>query len=187
MDGFSAAVLALGVSMDAFAVSICKGLACPRAGGRAMAACGLWFGGAQALMTGIGWSLGAVFAGAVAKFDGYASFFLLELLGVNLIAESFSADDPAQTGGFSAAAMAPAALATSVDALAAGVSLALSAPGGIGPAAALIGTVTAAVSAAGVRLGSFFGRRLEHKARIAGGSLLIGLGIRMLFSHCGGF
>ena len=183
MNFVETALLAAGLSMDAFAVSVCTGLALPAAGPGRMALCGAWFGGFQALMPLIGWALGGLFAGAAQRIAPYAACFLLWLIGINLMR---GADQPdAVSGDLSAGAMLPLALATSIDALAAGVSMALTGAAAAA-SAACIGVTTFCLSAAGVRLGKAFGSRLGSRARIAGGLILLGLGARLLLTKPGG-
>ena len=177
--------LAAGLSMDAFAASVCRGLSAKSAVWREALLCGVWFGLFQALMPVAGWMLGAVFAEAIEAVDHYAAFFLLALIGVNMIREAFGPEEDV-CRDFSPKTMLCLALATSIDALAAGITLAMTVPGGILGAAGLIGLTTAVLSAAGVGLGRFFGARLQRTARLAGGIVLIGLGIRILWTHLGG-
>lgn len=179
--------LALGVSMDAFAVSVCKGLALRRADWRSMGLCGLWFGVFQAAMPLAGYLLGAMFAGAIEAFDHWVAFGLLAIIGVNMLREALSSDGggDGRAGDLSPKTMAVLAVATSIDALAVGISLAMAGDVDILAAVALIGVVTFAMSAVGVKLGSVFGDRFEKKAQVAGGLILIGLGLEILLEHLG--
>ena len=182
-------ILAIGVSRDAFAVSICKGLATKKAGLRQMGACGLWFGGFQALMPLIGYFLGTLFAEAIVAFDHWIAFALLAFIGGNMLKEAFEKEECAccndQNGDFGFKTMFVMAIATSIDALAVGISLAMAGDVNIWLAVALIGVVTFAMCAVGVKIGSVFGSRFEKKAQAAGGIILILLGIKILLEHLG--
>ncbi len=180
-------LLAIGLSMDAFAVSICKGLSVKKAGAKEMAICGIWFGGFQALMPLIGFYLGAMFADAIAAFDHWVAFGLLGLIGVNMLLEAFSKDQEpdADSCDFSAKTMCILAVATSIDALAVGISLAMAGNVNILIAVALIGLVTFLLCAAGVKIGNLFGSRFQKKAEALGGIILILLGVKILLEHLG--
>lgn len=182
-------ILAIGVSMDAFAVSICKGLATKKAGLRQMGACGLWFGGFQALMPLIGYFLGTLFAEAIVAFDHWIAFALLAFIGGNMLKESFEKEECAccndQNGDFGFKTMFVMAIATSIDALAIGVSMALAGNVNIWVAIALIGVTTCVTSALGVKIGNVFGSKSEKKAQAAGGIILILLGTKILLEHLG--
>lgn len=176
--------LAVGLSMDAFAVSVCKGLSMKRADAKGMAVCGAWFGGFQALMPLIGFTLGSLFAGAIEAVDHWIAFGLLALIGVNMLREAFlGKDDKEEDADLSVKTMFVMAVATSIDALAVGISLALAGNVNIWTAVLLIGCTTFLLSAAGVKVGSLFGNKFEKKAEIAGGVILIVLGIRILLEH----
>lgn len=182
-------VLAIGVSMDAFAVSICKGLATKKAGLRQMGACGLWFGGFQALMPLIGFFLGKLFADAIVAFDHWIAFALLAFIGGNMLKEAFEKEECEccndNNGDFGAKTMFVMAIATSIDALAIGVSMALAGNVNIWIAIALIGITTCVTSALGVKIGNVFGAKFEKKAQAAGGIILILLGLKILLDHLG--
>ena len=182
-------ILAIGVSMDAFAVSICKGLATKKAGLRQMGACGLWFGGFQALMPLIGFFLGTLFAEAIVAFDHWVAFALLATIGGNMLKEAFSKDECEccndQNGDFGFKTMFVMAIATSIDALAIGVSMALAGNVNIWLAIALIGITTYLTSALGVKIGNIFGAKFEKKAQMAGGIILILIGVKILLDHLG--
>ena len=179
------ALLALGVSMDAFAVSICKGLAVQKARLREMGTCGVWFGGFQALMPLIGFFLGALFYNAISAFDHWIACGLLVLIGGNMLKEALEkCECCAETdGGFGFKTMFVMAIATSIDALAVGISLAMAGNVNIWAAIALIGAVTCIMSAIGVKIGNVFGSRFKKKAEIAGGVILILLGLKILLEH----
>lgn len=183
-------LLAVGLSMDAFAVSVCKGLAMKKATLRAEATCGLWFGGFQALMPTIGFFLGALFADAIEAFDHWVAFALLVIIGINMLKEALekedeSGDDPEKDADLSVKTMFLMAVATSIDALAVGISLAMVGSVNIWLAAAFIGICTCLLSALGVKIGNVFGSRYEKKAELAGGVILILLGVKILLEHLG--
>lgn len=181
-------LLALGVSMDAFAVSICKGLAMKKATLREGMICGLWFGGFQMLMPLIGYFLGTLFAEAIQAIDHWVAFILLGIIGINMLKEAFEKEkdeDSGENADLSFKTMLILAVATSIDALAVGISLALAGDVNIFEAVLLIGAFTCAMSAAGVKVGNVFGARFEKKAQLAGGVILILLGARILLEHLG--
>ncbi|MDO4357785.1 MAG: manganese efflux pump MntP family protein [Clostridia bacterium] len=178
-------LLAIGLSMDAFAVSICKGLAVPKAKMRHMLICGLWFGGFQALMPTIGYLLGASFGGAISAVDHWIAFALLALIGGNMIREALSGEQEATDDSFGAKAMLVLAVATSIDALAVGVTFGLLPNVNILAAVSLIGATTFVCSAVGVKIGNVFGSRYESKAELLGGAILILIGIKVLLEHLG--
>lgn len=183
-------LLAVGLSMDAFAVSVCKGLAMKKATLKAEATCGLWFGGFQALMPTIGFFLGALFADAIEAFDHWVAFALLAIIGINMLKEALekkdeSGDNPEKDADLSVKTMFLMAVATSIDALAVGISLAMVGSVNIWLAAAFIGICTCLLSALGVKIGNEFGSRYEKKAELAGGVILILLGVKILLEHLG--
>ena len=180
-------LLAVGLSMDAFAVSICKGLSMQKADWKAGAICGGWFGGFQALMPLIGYFLGTMFAEAIQSFDHWVAFGLLAIIGINMLKEAFSkkCDCEGHDGDLSPKTMLVMAVATSIDALAVGISLAMAGNVNIVTAVLLIGVITFALSAVGVKVGSIFGSRFEKKAQTAGGVILILLGVKILLEHLG--
>lgn len=183
-------LLAVGLSMDAFAVSVCKGLAMKKATLKAEATCGLWFGGFQALMPTIGFFLGALFADAIEAFDHWVAFALLAIIGINMLKEALekkdeSGDNPEKDANLSVKTMFLMAVATSIDALAVGISLAMVGSVNIWLAAAFIGICTCLLSALGVKIGNVFGSRYEKKAELAGGVILILLGVKILLEHLG--
>lgn len=180
-------VLAIGLSMDAFAVSICKGLAQKKITLKNAGVVGLWFGGFQALMPLIGYLIGAQFAGSIEAYSAYIAFALLTLIGMNMIREALGENEEAEaSAAISVKAMFPMAVATSIDALAVGVTFAMQgAFGGIGTSVAIIGATTCLLSMIGVKVGSVFGAKYEKKAQLLGGAILILLGLKMLLSHFG--
>ena len=180
-------ILAIGLSMDAFAVSICKGLSMKKAGLKEGSICGAWFGGFQALMPVIGFFLGTLFADAIKAFDHWVAFGLLAIIGANMLKEAFSKCDCCedQDADLSVKTMFVMAVATSIDALAVGISLAMAGNVNIWIAMLLIGVVTFLMCALGVKIGNIFGSRFEKKAQIAGGVILILLGTKILLEHLG--
>lgn len=184
-------ILAVGLSMDAFAVSVCKGLSMKKATVKGMASCGIWFGGFQALMPLIGFWLGSLFAKQIVAVDHWIAFALLAFIGLNMLKEAFSSEsnesNNSKNSDFSVKTMFAMAVATSIDALAVGVSLAMAGGVNIWISIALIGLITFALSAIGVKIGSIFGDKFEKKAQAAGGIILILLGIKILLEHLGVF
>lgn len=180
-------LLAVGLSMDAFAVSVCKGLASSKASVRHSLSCGIWFGGFQALMPVIGFFLGVLFADAIKAYDHWIAFIMLAIIGANMLKEAFSGccDCEQHDADFSAKSMFIMAVATSIDALAVGISLAMAGDVNIWTAMALIGAITFTLSAIGVKVGSIFGSRYEKSAQILGGVILILLGLKILLEHLG--
>ena len=178
-------LLAVGLSMDAFAVSICKGLSMKKAGLKEGCICGAWFGGFQALMPLIGFFLGTLFADAIEAFDHWVAFGLLALIGINMLREAFGPQEEECCDDLSFKKMFVMAVATSIDALAVGISLAMAGDVNIFVAIAFIGVITFALSAAGVKIGNVFGSRFQKDAQIAGGVILILLGIKILLEHLG--
>ena len=178
-------VLAVGLSMDAFAVSVCKGLAMRRATWRAEATCGVWFGGFQALMPLIGFFLGTLFLDAISSVDHWIACALLVLIGVNMLREAMGGEEEGADEDLSAKTMFILAVATSIDALAVGISLAMAGDVNIWLAVALIGLTTFVLSAVGVGVGNVFGSRYEKRAETAGGVILILLGFKILLEHLG--
>lgn len=183
-------LLAVGLSMDAFAVSVCKGLAMKKATLKAELTCGAWFGGFQALMPTIGFFLGALFADAIEAFDHWVAFGLLAVIGINMLKEALekkdeSADEQEKDADLSVRTMFLMAVATSIDALAVGISLAMVGSVNIWLAAVFIGICTFLLSALGVKVGNVFGSRYEKKAEMVGGVILILLGLKILLEHLG--
>ena len=183
-------VLAVGVSMDAFAVSICKGLAMQKATPGGMAIVGGWFGGFQALMPLIGFYLGTLFASAIEAVDHWVAFGLLGVIGAGMLKEALEKSDECccsdeHNADLGAKTMVVLAVATSIDALAVGISLAMAGGVNIWLSILLIGLTTFGFSAAGVKIGSLFGAAFEKKAQLAGGLILILIGTRILLEHLG--
>lgn len=182
-------LLAVGLSMDAFTVSICKGLAMKKATLKAGLTCGIWFGGFQALMPLIGFFLGGLFAGVIQAVDHWIAFVLLAFIGINMLREAFSGKCDCESceadADMSFKTMFLMAVATSIDALAAGISLAMAGNVNIFAAVLLIGAFTFGFCTAGVKIGNVFGSKLESKAQMVGGIILILLGIKILLEHLG--
>ena len=177
-------LIAVGLSMDAFAVSVCKGLAMPKCTFKKAAIVGLWFGGFQALMPAIGYILGAQFQESIASIDHWIAFVLLALIGGNMIHEALDNDEEEADASLDVKTMFLLAVATSIDALAIGISFAFLKVSII-PAVCFIGIVTFIISFAGVKIGNVFGARYKNKAEIVGGVILILLGLKILLEHLG--
>ena len=183
MELYELFIIAVSLSMDAFAVSICKGLSTgrPRAGHCLL--CGAWFGGFQALMPLIGWLLGVRFQGMIVSIDHWIAFILLGMIGFNMVRESRGGGAEELDCSYSPRAMLPLAVATSIDALAVGVTFAFLQVDNIFLAVAFIGATTFVLSAAGVKVGAAFGVRFKSKAELAGGLILMGMGVKILVEH----
>ena len=177
-------LIAVGLSMDAFAVSVCKGLAMPKCTFKKAAIVGLWFGGFQALMPAIGYVLGAQFQETIASIDHWIAFVLLALIGGNMIHEALDNDEEEADASLDVKTMFLLAVATSIDALAIGITFAFLKVNII-PAVCFIGIVTFIISFAGVKIGNVFGARYKNKAEIVGGIILILLGLKILLEHRG--
>ena len=177
-------LIAVGLSMDAFAVSVCKGLAMPKCTFKKAAIVGLWFGGFQALMPAIGYILGAQFQEAIASIDHWIAFVLLALIGGNMIHEALDNDEEEADASLDVKTMFLLAVAPSIDALAIGITFAFLKVNII-PAVCFIGIVTFIISFAGVKIGNVFGARYKNKAEIVGGVILILLGLKILLEHLG--
>ena len=176
-------VIAVGLSMDAFAVSICKGLATGDVRPRHAVTAGVYFGGFQAMMPLIGYLLGVNFQSMIVSFDHWIAFVLLGIIGINMVKESRE-EEEALDCDFCFKAMLPLAVATSIDALAVGVSFAFLQVA-IVPAVCFIGITTFAFSAVGVKLGSVFGEKYSSRAELVGGLVLIAMGTKILLEHLG--
>ena len=177
-------LIAVGLSMDAFAVSVCKGLAMPKCTFKKAAIVGLWFGGFQALMPAIGYILGAQFQETIASIDHWIAFVLLALIGGNMIHEALDNDEEEADASLDVKTMFLLAVATSIDALAIGITFAFLKVNII-PAVCFIGIVTFIISFAGVKIGNVFGARYKNKAEVVGGVILILLGLKILLEHLG--
>ena len=187
MDLLTLFILAVGLSMDAFAVAVCKGLAMKKITVRKAALVGLWFGGFQAFMPFAGYLLGVRFQNVITSIDHWIAFVLLALIGGNMIREAVFAEDgsPADAS-LKFKDMFLLAVATSIDALAVGVTFAFLQVDII-PAVSFIGAVTFVLSAAGVKIGNVFGSTYGRLAEFAGGIILVILGLKILLEHLGVF
>lgn len=177
-------ILAVGLSMDAFAVSVCKGLSLGKINIKHMCIAGAWFGGFQALMPLVGYLLGTRFAALVDAYDHWIAFVLLLIIGANMIREAVSGEEESVDASMGVKSMLLLAIATSIDALAVGVTFAFLEVQII-PAITFIGCTTFILSALGVKAGSMFGYRYKNKAEICGGVILIILGIKILLEGLG--
>ena len=184
MSFWSLLLLAVGLSMDAFAVAVCKGLATRKLDGRKMVTAGLWFGGFQALMPLLGYLLGSAFERYITAFDHWIAFILLGLIGANMIRESRSKEVEEVDASYAFRPMLIMAIATSIDALAVGITFAFLQVN-ILSAVACIGITTFVLSCVGVKVGNVFGARYKSTAELCGGILLILLGLQILLEHLG--
>lgn len=175
-------VIAVGLSMDAFAVSVCKGLSVRRCTFRHMVICGLYFGIFQGMMPLIGYLLGSQFESLVTAIAPYIAFILLAFIGINMIRESREEDEENVSDDFSVRAMIPLAIATSIDALAVGVSFAFLQVNII-PAVLFIGVTTFICCVFGVKIGNLFGSRYKSSAELFGGVVLVLMGLKILMEH----
>lgn len=184
MSLFSLFVIAVGLSMDAFAVSICKGLAMKKINLKKAGIVGLWFGGFQALMPLIGYLLGSQFEQYITAIDHWIAFVLLSLIGVSMIKGALSKEEETANDSLDCKTMFLLAVATSIDALAVGVTFAFLQVD-IVSAVIFIGVTTFVLSAVGVKVGNVFGVKYKSKAELAGGIILIVMGIKILLEHLG--
>ena len=177
-------LLSVGLAMDAFAVSICKGLALERVTLKHAAIVGAWFGIFQALMPAIGYFLGSAFERYITAFDHWIAFALLALIGGNMIREALHPDEDGADASLGFRTMLLLAIATSIDALAVGITFAFLQVNLL-VSVLMIGIITFGISMAGVKLGSVFGTRYQARAELAGGVILILLGVKILLEHLG--
>lgn len=177
-------ITAVGLSMDAFAVAICKGLAMKKLSLKKALIIGLWFGGFQALMPTVGYLLGTRFESYVTSIDHWIAFVLLALIGANMVKEALSKEEDSANDATDFKTMFLLAVATSIDALAVGVTYAFLQVA-IVPAVAFIGIITFTLSLVGVKIGNVFGLKYKAKAELAGGIILIVMGIKILLEHLG--
>lgn len=176
-------VIAVGLSMDAFAVSICKGLSVEKVSRKNYFAVGMYFGGFQALMPLLGYWLGSRFQSLIISIDHWIAFVLLSIIGINMIRESRGKADE-YDNSFSFKSMLPLAVATSIDALAVGITFAFLKVS-IVPAVSFIGVITFILSAVGLKLGNVFGAKYKSAAELTGGIVLIIMGLKILLEHLG--
>ena len=184
MTLFTLFTIALGLSMDAFAVAICKGLAMSKITFRKSLIVGLWFGGFQGLMPLFGYLLGVQFKDSITAIDHWIAFVLLGLIGFNMIREALSKEEEKASDSLAFKDMLVLAIATSIDALAVGVTFAFLQVN-IVPAICFIGVITFTLSMTGVKIGNVFGVRYKSKAELAGGIILILMGAKILLEHLG--
>lgn len=184
MDLFTLFILAVGLSMDAFAVSICKGLAMQKITIKKAGIVGLWFGGFQALMPVIGYLLGSTFKDKITAIDHWIAFILLAIIGANMIKEALSKEEEKEDASLNPKEMFVLAIATSIDALAVGISMAFLRVN-ILSAVSTIGITTFILASIGVLIGNKFGVKYKDKATIAGGVILILIGAKILLEHLG--
>lgn len=179
-------LIAIGLSMDAFAVAVCKGLSAGKPQKSNYFTVGIWFGGFQALMPTIGFLLGSAFDKYIKRFDHWVAFVLLAFIGANMLKEGFSGETATASASFGFKTMSVMAIATSIDALAVGIAFAMVPPKiPIYAAVLLIGCITFILSAIGLKVGSIFGERYKSRAEIAGGIILIIIGLKILLEHLG--
>lgn len=177
-------LIAVGLSMDAFAVSICKGLSVRKATLKQSLTVGAYFGGFQALMPTLGFLLGVQFESFIVSIDHWIAFVLLAFIGGNMIRESFSKDEEELNAAFDFKTMLPLAIATSIDALAMGVTFAFLQVD-IVPAVLFIGVTTFVLSAIGLKVGNVFGTKYKARAELFGGVVLVLMGVKILLEHLG--
>ena len=175
-------LIAVGLSMDAFAVSVCKGLSMPKLNKKHAVIIGLYFGGFQALMPLIGYFLGSHFKDAITSFDHWIAFILLVIIGGNMVKESREKDEDELDASIDVKAMLLRAIAASIDALAVGVTFAFLQVQ-IVPAVSFIGVTTFCLSVIGVAVGHYFGMKYKSRAELAGGIILILMGCKILIEH----
>lgn len=177
-------LIAVALSMDAFAVAICKGLSVKKVQAKHVLTVGVYFGGFQALMPLFGFLLGFKFESFITSIDHWIAFVLLAIIGGNMIKEAMSKEEDEVNDSFSFRTMLPLAVATSIDALAVGISFAFLGVDII-EAAILIGITTFVLSGIGVFVGNIFGSKYKSKAELAGGIVLILIGLKILLEHLG--
>ena len=182
MSLFELFAIAVGLSMDAFAVSVCKGRSMPRMRWKHAFIIALWFGAFQALMPAIGYALGYQFRTVITRYDHWIAFILLGIIGFNMVRESFHQEEECLDCSIAPKNMFLLAVATSIDALAVGVTFAFLQVH-IVAAVCFIGIVTFVCSCIGVRIGNLFGARFKSKAELAGGLILIAMGFKILIEH----
>jgi putative Mn2+ efflux pump MntP len=189
MTVFEIILMAVALAMDAFAVAICKGLATEKATFKNMLIVGVWFGSFQALMPFIGCTVGSAFMSYIEGLDHWIAFVLLGFIGGNMIREALSRENECECdcedSSFAPKVMLTMAIATSIDALAAGVGMSvdLSGMGQIIFAVLMIGVITCILSAVGVKIGNVFGAKYKFVAELSGGTVLVGMGIKILIEH----
>lgn len=183
MGSWEIVLIAAALAMDAFSVAICKGLSIGRVKPKHMLVTGVWFGGFQALMPLIGYLLGSTFEKYITSVDHWVAFALLGLLGANMIKEALFGEEESADASLGFKVMLLMAIATSIDALAVGITYALDPGINIWLAIGSIGVITFALSAIGVKIGSVFGAKNKKYAELAGGIVLILMGAKILLEH----
>ena len=179
-------VIAVGLSMDAFAVAVCKGLSVTKLENKHMLITGLWFGGFQGLMPLVGYLLGSTFEKYITPVDHWVAFVLLGIFGINMIKECLSKEEECcEDASFSVKTMFVMAVATSIDALAVGITFALLPDVNICAAVLFIGIITFLLSCVGIKIGNIFGVKFKSKAEISGGVILVLMGAKILLEHLG--
>ena len=178
-------LIAVGLSMDAFAVSVCKGLSTQKLKAKHYLTVGAWFGGFQALMPALGYLLGSSFEMYINRFDHWIAFVLLAAIGGNMIKESLEKEEDKLDDSFAFKTMLLLAVATSIDALAVGITFALLPDVNIVAAVCFIGATTFILSAVGLKVGNIFGLKYKNKAEFVGGAILILIGLKILLEHLG--
>lgn len=180
-------LIAVGLSMDAFAVAICKGLSVQKLGWKHYLTVGVWFGGFQALMPTLGYLLGTTFERYITSVDHWVAFVLLCLIGGSMLKEGLAKEEEEkeERAGFDFKSMLLLAVATSIDALAVGITFALLPDVNIFSAVGLIGTITFCLSAVGLKVGNIFGLKYKSKAEVVGGVILTLMGLKILLEHLG--
>lgn len=180
-------LIAVGLSMDAFAVAICKGLSVQKLGWKHYLTVGVWFGGFQALMPTLGYLLGTTFERYITSVDHWVAFVLLCLIGGGMLKEGLAKEEEEkeERADFDFKSMLLLAVATSIDALAVGITFALLPDVNIFSAVGLIGTITFCLSAVGLKVGNIFGLKYKSKAEVVGGVILILIGVKILLEHLG--
>lgn len=180
-------LIAVGLSMDAFAVAICKGLSVQKLGWKHYLTVGAWFGGFQALMPTLGYLLGTTFERYITSVDHWVAFVLLCLIGGSMLKEGLAKEEEEkeERAGFDFKSMLLLAVATSIDALAVGITFALLPDVNIFSAVGLIGIITFCLSAVGLKVGNIFGLKYKSKAEVVGGVILILIGVKILLEHLG--
>lgn len=185
MSDLELILIAIGLSMDAFAVAVCKGLSTKQLKTKHFFIVGAWFGGFQALMPLIGYYLGSTFEQYITSVDHWIAFVLLVFLGAKMLKEGFSKEENEENASFSVPTMFTLAVATSIDALAVGITFALLPDVNIYSAVSLIGSITFGLSFVGLGIGNVFGMKFKSSAEVAGGTILIMLGVKILLEHLG--
>ena len=185
MTFLSILLIAVGLSMDAFAVAVCKGLKMRKIEYGKMLLIGLFFGGFQALMPLIGWLIGMKFQKFIESYDHWVAFLLLAIIGGKMIYESFKPDEDESDGSFGISELFVLAIATSIDALAVGIAFAMFEEVNILYSITIIGCITFILSVFGVAIGNKFGALYKNKAELAGGVILVLLGLKILLEHLG--